>query len=98
MEFNFEVWNYDGDYGDRYRYEIDYKLVKEKLVEYILVETKSKAGKDFEEIGALQCANTMVYELDLIDDLVENYKDWFLEEFQQEAQESYNDSLISEYD
>lgn len=79
------------DFGCDYEYEVDYKELRQALVKILCDNAKDIHQGLFEEGGAFQMANYVVYELDIVDELCENLKEALTDYFYSKAERQYEE-------
>ena len=92
MTFNYEFGGEDNFFGgDFFEYEVDYDEIQKALVKIICQESKQKHKGLYDETGNYQMAMHIVYDIDVLDALVEYYEDDLKDYFEDEAENCYYD-------
>lgn len=92
LEFRFDTW--DEYWGVQSFHDYDYELeddaLKEGLVKVLCKKCKNQMGILYNEEGAYQMANCIVYSVKDIEEFAKNYKDELEDEFINIAEEEFN--------
>ena len=92
MTFNYEFGGEDDFFGgDFFEYEVDYDEIKKALVKILCNGSKSLNRTLYNEDGNYQMAMYVVYELDVLDALIEYYEKKLKDYFEDEARDVFYD-------
>lgn len=80
------VYIYDFDDGE-FEYEPEYKEIEDAIIEILVSECKNKTS------GARKMAEYVVYNLDVLDALEEQYQDYLLYCFENKAYRQYKEQV-----
>lgn len=78
--------------GDTFDYEVEYDEIQKALVEILCKGSKRLNGVLYNEDGNYQMAMYVVYQLDILDELIQYYEDDLKDYFEEEASRIYFES------
>ena len=79
-----------------YEYDVEYKELRKALVELLCEKTNYVNGTMFEPTGAYQTAMYVVYEMDIVDAIANNFEDDLYEYFRDKAFDQYESDKETE--